>query len=158
MRILSVLFCFFICFSHAQDCSDIPHLNAQIVSLTKGKLKKKVDRGECWDLAKYVLDEVGASWDGFEKYGRLINKDKECVFPGDIIQFERIKIEWSEDNMRFKESMFHHTAIVTKVIDKNELIIAHQNTAEHGRKVGESTFRFDTVKSGKLMIYRPVKP
>ena len=141
----------------AQNCADIPVLNAQIVQLTKGKLKKKVDRGECWDLAKYVLDEVGASWDGFERYGRLINREKECIYPGDIMQFEKIKIEWSEDNMRYKESMYHHTAIVMKVVNKNELIIAHQNTAEHGKRVGESEFKFDRVKSGKLLIYRPDK-
>ena len=140
----------------AQDCDDVPVLNAQIVQLTGKKVKKKVGRGECWDLAQYVLDETGAEWDHFEVYGRLINPKKECIFPGDIIQFEKVKLKWEEGKYTYKESMMHHTAVVVEVINDNQVRIAHQNTAEFGRKVGISTLFFDRIISGRLFIYRPV--
>jgi len=57
--------------------------------------------------------------------------------------------------MTYSESMRHHTAIVYKVIDSNEVILLHQNTAEHGRKVGQSNLMFDSITSGKLFVYRP---
>lgn len=143
--------------SFSQDCDSIPELNKKIVKLAKGKMRKKVDRGECWDLAKYVLDETGADWDKFEVYGDLINRKKECILPGDIIQFEGIKLKWEEGNSTYTEEMKHHTAIVYKVKSKNEIILIHQNTAAHGRKVGTTTFRLNAIKKGKLFIYRPVK-
>ena len=150
----SVMLCFSV---FGQNCKDVPELNKQIVELTKQKLKKKVGRGECWDLAQYVLDETKADWDGFEVYGKLIDPKKECIFPGDIIQFEKIKISWKEGELTYKESMMHHTAIVVEVISKNEVIIAHQNTAQTGKKVGEANLLFDRITSGKLLIYRPVR-
>ena len=131
-------------------------MNAEIVALTKGKVKKRVGRGECWDLAQYVLDETKAEWGGYV-YGRLIKPEKECIYPGDIIQFEKVKSKWKEGTMTYEESMKHHTAVIVKINNKNEVIIAHQNTAEHGKKVGYSVFRFDRVIAGKLMIYRPVR-
>jgi hypothetical protein len=138
------------------DCGDTPVLNSQIVKLAKGKLKKRVGRGECWDLAQYVLNEVDAEWDGFEVYGNLIDQEDECIFPGDIIQFEKIKIEYEQDGFIYSESMSHHTAIIYKVLNDNEVVLLHQNTADHGRKVGQSNLKFDSVISGKLLIYRPI--
>ncbi|MFT5779368.1 MAG: hypothetical protein ACI837_002326 [Crocinitomicaceae bacterium] len=140
-----------------QDCGETPELNKRIAALAKGKLKKKVGRGECWDLAQYVLDETGAEWDQYEVYGRLIDPEEECIFPGDIIQFEKIKIKYIDGNETFTESMYHHTAIVYKVIDDNEVTVLHQNTADHGRKVGQSPLRFNSITSGKLFIYRPME-
>lgn len=138
------------------DCGDIPNLNSQVVKLANRKLNKKVGRGECWDLAQYVLNTAGAEWDGFEVYGRLFDPEDQCVFPGDIIQFEKIKLEYEEDGFIHKESMSHHTAIVYEVLDDNEVILLHQNTADHGRKVGRSKLRFNSVTSGELLFYRPV--
>lgn len=143
--------------SFSQDCQDVPEHNQAIVQLAKRKIRRKVGRGECWDLAQYVLDETNSKWDGYEVYGRLINRKRECLYPGDIIQFERIKIKYKEGSMTYTENMRHHTAIVYEVKDKNEIYILHQNTGEHGRRVGKSRLRFDTVTSGKMMIYRPEK-
>jgi len=141
----------------SQDCDSIPEINKKIVKLSKKKMRKKVGRGECWDLAKYVLDETNAKWDDFEVYGELINRKKECILPGDIIQFENIKLKWEEGNATFTEQMKHHTAIVYKVISKDEIILIHQNTGEHGRKVGTTKFRLNAIKKGKLYVYRPVE-
>ena len=151
---LFALFCSFQGLAQS-ECDGTPALNQKIVKLAKAKHKKKVGRGECWDLAQYVLDATGAEWDGFEVYGRLIYPSNECIYPGDVIQFEKIKIEYQVGNMTYSESMRHHTAIVYKVIDSNEVILLHQNTAEHGRKVGQSNLMFDSITSGKLFVYRP---
>lgn len=140
----------------AQKCIDVPALNLKIIQLTKAKVKKKVGRGECWDLAQYVLDETEAEWDHFEMYGRLVDPKKECIYPGDIIQFEKVKLKWQDGKYTYKESMMHHTAIVLDVVNKNEVRIAHQNTADFGKKVGISTLLFDRIVSGELLIYRPV--
>jgi len=157
MRILFILFLFITPFSFGQDCDSIPEINKKIVKLAKKKIGKKVDRGECWDLAKYVLDETNAEWDKFEVYGELINWKKDCIKPGDIIQFEKIKLEWEEGNATYNEEMKHHTAVVHKVISKDLILVLHQNTAEFGRKVGSSKLRLDAIKKGKLYIYRPVE-
>jgi len=157
MGILSVI-CI-VCFagvSYAQDCDDIPELNRQIVQIAHKYKSKKVGRGECWDLAQLVLNETGAEWDGYEVYGRKINRKKECVYPGDIIQFEKVKLKYTEGNLTYTESMYHHTAIVKEVLSNNEVVLLHQNTAATGRKVGESNLRFDTITKGELFIYRPV--
>ena len=155
MRFILILFLFITPISFSQDC-DVPEINKNIVKLAKKKIGKKIDRGECWDLAKYVLDETNAEWDEFEIYGKLINQKKDCILPGDIIQFEKIKLEWEEGNATYNEEMKHHTAVVQKVISKDLILVLHQNTAEHGRKVGSSKLRLDAIKKGKLYIYRPV--
>lgn len=156
MRIL-FLFLLISPISFSQDCDSIPELNQQIVKLAEAKMKKKVDRGECWDLAKYVLDETNAEWDGWEVYGKLINRKKDCILPGDIIQFENIKLQWEEGAAKYSETMKHHTAIVYEVISQDEVILIHQNTGQHGKIVGKTTFRLYAIKKGRLFIYRPVK-
>lgn len=156
MRLVLILFLFITPISFSQDCDSIPEINKKIVKLAKKKIGKKVDRGECWDLAKYVLDETDATWDEFEVYGERINWKKECIKPGDIIQFEKIKLEWDDGNITYNEEMKHHTAIVQKVISEDLILILHQNTVEFGRKVGSSKLRIDAIKKGKLYIYRPV--
>lgn len=144
-------------FSSAQECDSIPELNRKVVRLAKGKTGKKVDRGECWDLADYVLTETNANWDGRYIFGRLVNPEKECVLPGDIIQFEKVRLKYSRDGVNFIEQMDHHTAIVASIISNNEeVMLIHQNTGEHGKKVGESPFDFTTVVKGKIFIYRPI--
>jgi hypothetical protein len=138
------------------QCDSTPALNKEITHLVELKLNKKVGTGECWDLAKYVLDEVDAKWDGGLIYGRKLTSS-ECIYPGDIIQFEKIKIKYKKGKEIFTETMPHHTAIVFKVINQDEITLIHQNTGYSGRKVGTSQLRFSTIISGKYFIYRPEK-
>lgn len=142
--------------SIGQDCDDVPELNKQIVELAEAKLKKKVGTGECWDLAKYVLDATEAEWDNFEVYGERVNPKKDCIYPGDIIQFEKVKLKWEEGNFTYSETMTHHTAIVYEVSDENTLTLIHQNTGQHGKKVGLTEFRMDAMVKGEIKVYRPV--
>jgi len=141
--------------SAAAQCDSVSEINVQIVELAKKKLGKKVDRGECWDLAKYVLDETGANWDGFLKFGMALKKG-ECVMPGDIIQFDKLKTVMVVNGLKTSESFPQHTAIVYEVKNADELVLIHQNTGYTGKKVGTSTFKFSTITTGKYTIYRPI--
>lgn len=141
----------------AQD--KIPPMNQQIVKYVESVIGTQVDRGECWDLAYQALTLVNAKWDMKFKYGRLLDPKKDKIFPGDIIQFKNVMVEYvSTDGLeRTRESMGQHTAIVYKVNAKGDFELAHQNTGFSGRKVGVSRFVIDNIKRGKIFIYRPEK-
>ncbi len=150
------LTCFiFISSSVIAQCDSISAINSQIIELAGKKLGKKVDRGECWDLAKYVLDETGATWDGMYTFGRALKKG-ECIMPGDIIQFEKLKTVSLTNGVKSTELFPHHTAIIFEVKNPDEIVLIHQNTGYTGKKVGKSTFKFSTITTGKYTIYRPV--
>ncbi|MCF8298413.1 MAG: hypothetical protein K9J13_12775 [Saprospiraceae bacterium] len=135
----------------------IPETNKIIVDYVETVIGKKVDRGECWDLAFQALSKARAKWDGAYNYGKLLDPEKDIIYPGDIIQFKNVKVKYKKGRVVYTESMTHHTAIVYKVIRKGEYLIAHQNTSEFKRKVGISELSLSNVVSGKLMFYRPVK-
>lgn len=141
----------------SNDCDSIPELNNRVLDFVKSKIKKKVGRGECWDLAAEALDLIGAKWNGKYIYGREVFYEKECVFPGDIIQFEGVKIQYEKDGVTYKEKMAHHTAIVYEVKSKGSFILAHQNTGFSGKKVGLSPLDLQNITKGKIKIYRPFK-
>src|SRR5258706_3314819 len=63
----------------------LPELNQQILDFVNAHLKKKVGRGECWDLAAEALNQAGAKWNHKYNYGKHIDPDSTTVFPGDII-------------------------------------------------------------------------
>lgn len=136
------------------QCDDIDSLNLRIISLAKSKLGKKVDRGECWDLASFVLEETNARWDGMYEFGRLLDKSA-CLMPGDIIQFKNVKIQYKNGRTTYTELMTHHTAIIYEVKSKDEVELIHQNTAYAGRKVTTSPMKFSTIVKGSYKIYRP---
>lgn len=141
--------------------SDLPDLNAKIITYVDSVMGKKVDRGECWDLAAGALAYSGAYFDRSSQktitiYGRRLNTKKEEVLPGDLIQFENVDMKWTEGNTTYTSSMGQHTAIVYKVNAPGDFEIAHQNTSQWGKKVGVSNFNLNHVTKGKIMIYRPI--
>ena len=135
---------------------NIPELNKKIVEYVESVIGKKIDRGECWDLAYQALNRFNAEWDGKFQYGKLINPKREPVLPGDIIQFKNVKIKYQITNTTYTEFMKQHTAIVYIVKYKNVFTIAHQNTEFSGRKVGLSDLNLDHVVKGDIKIYRPI--
>lgn len=153
LTVLSIAFIQYAGFS--QD--SLPELNKQVIEIVKSTIGKKVDRGECWDLANKALTQVKADWDLQYKYGNLVNHKKEVVYPGDIIQFEGVKVKYKKGNTTYTETMEHHTAVVYRVISPGVFELAHQNTGFSGRKVGLSTLDISTIIKGKMSIYRPVK-
>jgi hypothetical protein len=132
-----------------------PVLNQKIVAYVTSVIGKKVGRGECWDLANEALTKVNAKWDGDYKFGKPVDPKKDTIYPGDVIQFENVVLKYEKDGRQFKELMAHHTAIVYKVVAKGEYQVAHQNTGQHGKKVGISEFKLADMTKGKAMFYRP---
>lgn len=153
--LLPLFICYlgFTCYS--QD--SIPTLNKQIIEYVRSTIGKKVDRGECWDLANKALTLNNAEWDLKYKYGNLLNPKKDIIYPGDIIQFEGVKVKYKKGNSTYTESMEHHTAIVFRIVDKGIYELAHQNTGFSGRKVGLSILDISTIIKGRMSIYRPTK-
>ncbi len=143
-------------FSQGTDnCDSIPELNQGVVDFVKTKIKKRVGRGECWDLAAEALNSVNAKWNGQYVFGKEVSREG-CLYPGDIIQMERVTLRYEKDGGVYKEKMPHHTAVVYEVKGKGVFIIAHQNTSIYGKKVGLSEFDLNYLEKGKIIIYRPV--
>ncbi|MBY0426570.1 MAG: hypothetical protein K2Q22_13095 [Cytophagales bacterium] len=132
-------------------------INQLIVQNLQSLINTQVGRGECWDLADKLLTDASAKWTPPYVYGKAVNPMKDSILAGDMIQFEGIKLEYEKDGAFYKESMEHHTAVVYKVIDKGKYLIAHQNNAYSGRKVGVSELQLPWVKKGKMYFYRPEK-
>ncbi|NOQ25156.1 MAG: hypothetical protein GQ564_07310 [Bacteroidales bacterium] len=154
--ILVSIFSFFIIgYATAQDLT--PKLNKDIVKYVKSVKGKKVDRGECWDLANQALKNIDADWDKAYVYGNSVDPEKDQIYPGDLIQFENVKVQYTEELTTYTELMAHHTAIVFKVIEKGVYEIAHQNTEFSGRKVGISNLNLNHVVKGDIFFYRPTK-
>jgi hypothetical protein len=135
----------------------LPELNQKMVEFVAKNIGKKVDRGECWDLAAIPLKENNAKWDGFMNFGRKIDYKKEGILPGDIIQFENVQIKIEEGNKIMMESYQKHTAVVFEVLSKNHIKIGQQNTSHHGKKVSIDDLLIDHIVKGKITIYRPEK-
>jgi len=154
MKSVLILFCLFNTLAVSAQCDSVSPLNLKIVELCKAKMGKKVLRGECWDLAKYVLEETNSKWDGGYVYGAEL-KNSACLMPGDVIQFKNVKIQYQQGRTKFTELMTHHTALVYEVINSDEVVLIHQNTGYTGRKVGTSKLRFSTIVKGSYKIYRP---
>jgi len=139
------------------ECDEVPELNQKMVTFVKNNLNKKVGRGECWDLAAQGLNTIGASWDKNYGFGKEIDLKKECVYPGDIIQFEGVKIEYQKGNRTYWEELEHHTAVVFKVSSKERFVVAEQNTSSLGKKVGLSDLTLKNILQGTYKVFRPVK-
>ncbi len=139
--------------------TNIPDLNQKVIEYVDSVIGKKVDRGECWDLAAAALDRAGAYLDRSSQkslyiFGKKLNPKKDEIFPGDIIQIENVKIECTNGNATYTETMNHHTAIIYKVLEKSHYKIAHQNTSFSGRNIGVSELNLNYNKKGKVTFYR----
>jgi len=161
MKIKFLLVLFVISLASFITINDIPPINQKIIAYVDTVLGKQVDRGECWDFAAAALNYAGGYLDRRSEktlyvFGEKINPNKDKVYPGDIIQFEEVALEYQKGNMIYKENMPHHTAIVYKVIEEGHYNLAHQNTSFSGKKVGLSELKLNDVKKGKLIFYRPV--
>lgn len=137
------------------SCDSTPVLNKKIIDFVKTKIGKKVGKGECWDLAAEALNSVGAKWDGNYKFGAEVNYKKDCVHPGDIMQFEGVTLQYKIGTKMYMEKMQHHTAIVYEVNGKEDFVLADQNTGRSGKKVGLSPFKFADMTKGKFKVFRP---
>jgi hypothetical protein len=129
------------------QCEEKFPINNSIIEFLDLNMGKKIGRGECWDVAVAALNFADAKLMGSYGFGRELEKD-ECIYPGDIIQFENVKTEMGEDAP-------HHTAIVYETTNQDEITLAHQNV-NGKRKITTTKFVLSSVTEGELKIYRPV--
>ncbi len=122
----------------------------KVVAYCDANKGKKVGKGECWDLAKEALNSAGATWTPPYVFGKALGK-KDPLQAGDILQFEKVKIEYPDGSWK---ELPHHTAIVHSVVEGTKLIIAEQN-ANGKRFVILSEIDLSFVKKGKVTAYRP---
>ncbi len=139
----------------------IPLLNQRVIQFVNAKMGEKVGEGECWDLAAGALEYAGGFLDRSSEeslyiFGKRVNPRKETIYPGDIIQFENVEIQYIRGNTIFTESMPHHTAIIYEVLGPGRYRIAHQNSTETGKKAGISTVDLNKITKGVYFIYRPI--
>ena len=127
-----------------------PPLNQKIIEYCASQMDKKVDRGECWDLAKYALDYANAKWTPPYTFGEKVNFKKDDIFPGDIIQLENVKLTFKNGYATYP----HHTAIVYEVLADGKYLIAHQNFAGK-KKVHTWELDLNFMSKGKIQFYRP---
>ena len=139
------------------ECGDVPDLNKGIIQYVKEHINKKVARGECWDLAAEPLNELGANWDKMYGFGKKVDIKHDCIYPGDIIQFEGVIAKVVNGNLTITAHLEHHTAIIYEVKDKNTFVLAHQNTGDWGKKVGLSDLNLNDITQGTFTIYQPLK-
>ncbi|MCD6067351.1 MAG: hypothetical protein K0S33_2177 [Bacteroidetes bacterium] len=138
--------CLLLCLSFDQPAT----VADKIVAYSLSNMGKKVDRGECWDLAAFALNNAGAKWDGSLNFGTKIDFKTNPLLPADILQFENVKFKGQYYSSTFPQ----HTAIVYKA--KNKLItIFHQNY-NGKRKVDTLTINLGDLAGGKLEAFRPV--
>jgi hypothetical protein len=133
-----------------------PVLNQKIVDYVTSQVGKKVDRGECWDLAYEALTQNNCKWDGKYAYGKKLNVRTDSIYPGDIIQFEDVIIKYSGKNVSYRETYPHHTAIIYEVLGKGYYKIAHQNFGNKGRIVCITELKLSNKTSGNIFFYRPI--
>ncbi len=133
----------------------LPTVNRHVVEYVREHMGRKVDRGECWDLAAAALNSAHADWDGTYGFGRVVDPRKDEILPGDIIQFEGVTVEQRTNTSLLRETYGHHTAVVLHVLANGEYTIAHQNFGEAARKVSTTTLRLADVRSGKITFHRP---
>lgn len=138
----------------AQDAL-LPEKNGIILEYVNDVMGKKVGRGECWDLAKEALDEAQAKWTPPYEFGMQIDHLAEPVLPGDVVQFKNVKLKYRQDNMTIEESMTHHTAIIYKVNQQGNYVLAHQNFGKGRRRVGTSGLNVEHMTQGTISVYRP---
>ena len=144
-------------FRYVGGCDEVPALNHQLVSFVRSHINQKVGRGECWDIAPAALNSVKAKWDNAYQFGREVNPEIECVYPGDIFQFTGVQVKYQKDGYIYEDIMAQHTAVVYAVRSKGNYIMAEQNTSIAGKKVALHPLELKNIVRGKVSIYRPVK-
>lgn len=123
----------------------------KIINYTTKMMNKKIDRGECWDLVAFALNDAGATWQSPLGFGTKVDYLKAPLLAGDVMVFENSRFEKpSGEYMTFGQ----HYALVYEVKANNTIIIAHQNF-NNVRKVALLEIDLSTLKKGKIEFYRP---
>jgi hypothetical protein len=132
--------------------ANTPPANRKMITWIEQQMGKKIDRGECTDVATAALKEVGATLPGGYVWGKELPAGTTPL-PGDVIQLENAQIG--------NRTTAHHTVVVWEVLGPRNVRILHQNWAggkEEGRKVGPGVYDFTKLKDGEVHMFRPIAP
>ncbi len=130
-------------------------INQRVVAWARGKLKHRVGRGECWDLADQALRHAGArsstTTGSQDDYVWGIEIPIIAAVPGDILQFRdhvvttstMTRTTWLNGSLSsgpdvVRASRPHHTAIVVAVAPA-VLTIFEQHVKPGGNHVQQHT-------------------
>lgn len=133
---------------------DIPVTNQHIIAYVKQSIGKKIDTGECWDLANAALNAANAKWTPPYQFGKPIDYKTEKIIPGDIMQINNVTMESKTETSVTRWKMVVHTAILFEVGTEGKIKVAEQNV-NGVRKVMISNWNLNDIKSGKMQFYRP---
>ena len=154
-KVFATIFIFTIFFFQAY-AQHIPELNQKIVDYVTTQIGKKVDYGECWDLAYEALTQNNCAWNGKYQYGKKLDPKTDSIYPGDLLQFYNVSLKYKKNGEIYKESFQLHTAIIYSIKGKGYYEIAHQNNSYSGRRVGISELDIRNKISGTIEFFRPV--
>lgn len=138
----------------ASPGSDAGSTVAALAVKAEGKV---FGRGECWDFVAAVLDAAKCEWARPLDFGRRLDLKKEALAPGDILQFESVRIEWRRGD-RFgtiRLGFPQHFGVVLSARE-SVVVIAHQNYNQT-RPVSRLALDLREVKAGKVLAFRPMK-
>ncbi len=150
MKLLIALF-FLFPFAATEE---IPVTNQKIIAYVNQSVGKKIDTGECWDLANAALNAADANWTPPYRFGKPVDYKKEKIFPGDIMQINNVTMESKTETSVTRWKMAVHTAILYEVGSEGRIKVAEQNV-NGVRKVMISNWNLNDIKSGKMQFYRP---
>lgn len=153
--ILGFTFRLFFLFWTPQEA--FPPTNEKVVAFVRSAVGKKVDRGECWDLANAALTYANAEWTFPTTFGKPIDYPKERLLPGDLMQIKGVTMEHKTDSSIVRWRMQEHTVIVFEVLEEgggSRIKVAEQNVNKV-RKVVISSWDLNWLVSGKIQYYRP---
>lgn len=131
-----------------------PPTNQKIINYVNTVIGKKVDQGECWDLANAALNAAGAKWQPPYGFGKPVNYKTDTLYPGDVIQITNVTMESKTETSITRWKMAQHTAILYEVAEGGSIKVAEQNV-NGVRKVMISQWKLSDIKSGKMQFYRP---
>lgn len=137
---------FFACYSFAQN----DNARIKVLEFSKNNLGKKIERGECWDLANAALNYANAKWEAPFNFGDKIDLKNQELKPGYILQFTNVKFIFTNGSASFPK----HTAVVYKSKGK-QITLLHQNF-NNKRYVDTLTINLENIKNGKIEAYCPV--
>jgi len=143
---------------NTKACGDVPVMNQKILNYVNKNMGKRIGRGECWDVVAEALNSCHAKWDKNFVFGKAIDYTKACVFPGDIIQLnDALMLDESVKGALVYDEYPQHSAIILKVINKQEYILADQNYGLGKNKLNSHSINLKNLKRGKVQVYRPVQ-
>ncbi len=122
----------------------LPPANQKMIDFAALKMGQKVGNGICADFVREAVDySVGKP---FWASDRKVDLRREWIMPGDILY------------MSWKRGRRSHVAVVTKVLERHLVEVAHQNF-NRMKYVVTSTYNLrDKIKEGrKVIVYRPIE-